>query len=374
MYVDKILLKNYRNIKETLLKLSPNLNIFTGNNGQGKTNLLEAIYILGTGSSHRTNIDRELINWNKEKTLIQSLLVRKDQELKLTLIINGSSKKVKVNDNPLNKVSELIGNLNVVLFSPEDLYLVKGGPALRRKFLNIEISQVSSYYHHILQEYKHVVKQRNNLLKDIREGKGNKELLDVWDEKLIDLGSKIIKKRIEVIDKLKILARLSQRRITNGSENLVLEYDSKLKEKLDDNKKNITLIFKQNLVNNRNIEIKRGYTLIGPHRDDLSLKVNDVDLRKYGSQGQQRTAALALKLSELEFMKSETGEYPILLLDDVFSELDEIRRQTLLNIIADKIQTFITTTDLNFSLDKINLESCNLYSVKKGQISKKGVK
>ncbi len=365
MYLKKIILKNYRNIEESLLEFNENLNILTGFNGQGKTNLLEAIYLLGTGSSHRNNIDRELINWKKDRALIQVLLFRRDQELILSLRLDGSQKIIEINNTPVGRVSELIGNLNVVLFSPEDLNLVKGGPAYRRKFLDVEISQVSSYYLYLLNKYRNVLKQRNKLLKDLREGKGDKVLLALWDEKLVEIGSKIINKRIKVVEKLKILARLSHRQITAGSENLTIEYETSLKEFKEN--KETEVIFKQNLVNNKKEEIMRGFTLVGPHRDDLVLKINEVDLRKYGSQGQQRTAALALKMAELEFMKSETGEYPILLLDDVFSELDQQRRNTLLGLIADKIQTFITTTDLN-DIGQIKQQNHKLYTVNKGKI------
>jgi DNA replication and repair protein RecF len=369
MYLEKIQIKNFRNLSETTLNLNKNLNFFIGQNGQGKTNLLELIYLLGTGQSHRTNIDKEMVNWKKDNALVQVMLVRRDQTLKLSLLIEGSKKKIKINNNPLEKFSELIGNLNVVLFSPEDLRLIKGGPGKRRKFLNIEVSQVSSYYHHLINKYKHVLKQRNNLLKEIRRKKTDNKLnmLEVWDEQLIELGSKIIKKRLEVIDKLKILARLSQRKITAGSEDLSLSYDSGLDGNIIKNE--ISIIFKENLVNNRKREIKRGYTLFGPHRADILLEINDVDVRKYGSQGQQRTVALALKLAELEFMKSETGEYPILLLDDVFSELDKSRRNTLLKTITEKIQTFITSTDLK-NIKKSNKENEQIFTVNTGKIEK----
>ncbi|MFW5998418.1 MAG: DNA replication/repair protein RecF [Halanaerobiaceae bacterium] len=344
MYLEKIFLKNYRNIKKNIIKLNPGINILIGDNGQGKTNFLESIYILGTGSSHRTNRDKELINWKKESTLIQVNLVKKDYSIKISLIIDNTSKKPKINDNPLEKFTELIGNLNVVLFSPEDLKLVKGSPANRRKFLNIEVSQVSSYYHKLLNKYNHVLKQRNNLLKNIRSNTSSNEMLEVWDEQLSELGAKIIKKRLEVIEKLKILARLNQRKITEGTENLSIEYKNSIKDNIEE-ENDIKVIFKQNLVNNRNKEIERGYTITGPHRDDLIFKINEKDVRKFGSQGQQRTVALSLKLAELEFMKSEIGEYPILLLDDVFSELDKKRKNTLINVIKNNIQTIITSTD-----------------------------
>lgn len=370
MFLEKIHLVNYRNIIETLHQLNPNINILLGYNGQGKTNFIESIYILGTGSSHKNNADRELINWQHQKALIRVLLKRRDQDLKISLLIDRSGKKAEINDTPLARISELIGNINVVLFSPEDLNLVKGGPYYRRRFIDLEISQVSPYYYYQLQKYNHVLKQRNNLLKEIRDKKSDDKLLEMWDQQLIETGSKIILKRIKVIDKLKILARLSQRQITNGSENLSVEYDLSLKEVLGDEEQT-RLIFKHLLTNNRKEEIKRGYTLFGPHRDDLVFKVNNVDIRKYGSQGQQRTTSLALKLAELEYMKSETGEYPILLLDDVFSELDQKRSNTLLNLIDGKIQTFITTTDLT-TLDNLKQDNYSFFQVEKGVLTLKG--
>jgi len=380
MYIEKILLKNYRNINKVFLKFNPNLNLLVGDNGQGKTNLLEAIYLLGTGTSHRTNRDKEMINWNQDQALIQVQLIKKDYELKMSLNIEGTTKKAKINDNTLDKLSEMMGSLNVVLFSPEDLKLVKGSPANRRKFIDIEVSQVSSYYHHLLNKYNHILKQRNNLLKKTgyvsksNSSNSSASMFEVWDEQLADIGSKIIKKRIEVIEKIKILARLHQRKITEGKENLEINYEDSIKGNLDknDSQQEIKVIFKKKLVNNRNKELNRGYTIFGPHRDDLIIKINEIDVRKYGSQGQQRTVALALKLAELEFMKSEIGEYPILLLDDVFSELDAKRKNTLIEVIKDNIQTFITSVNIN-SFKKFNFPEYDdhkfcFYKVKSGNI------
>jgi len=368
MYIEKILVKNFRNLHDILIELNKNLNVFTGANGQGKTNFLEAIYLLGTGESHRTNSDSELINWDKSQSLVQLKLIRKEQDIKITCKLMGKNKKIEINDNPLGKVSDLLGNLNVVLFSPEDLQLVKGGPSLRRNFINIEVSQVSNYYYKILKKYNHVLKQRNNLLKNLRNNnKKNIDILNVWDEQLIDLGSKVIKKRLQALEKLKILARLKQRQLTNGKENLSVIYDSSIKGNIYNG--DISLIFKKNLVNNKDKEIERGYTLFGPHRDDIIFEINNIDLRKFGSQGQQRTTALALKMAELEFMKSETGEYPVLLLDDVFSELDKNRREAMINIIEDKIQTFITTTEIKDLVD-INIFARDVFKVNRGEIKR----
>jgi len=374
MYLKKILCRQFRNFDELILDLNSNLNIFLGANGQGKTNLLEAIYILATADSHRTNVNSEMIKWESNQALVQSILSKRDGKIKLAMRFDSSGRKVELNDNPLSKINEIMGYLNVVLFSPEDLKLVKEGPSHRRNFIDLEISQVSRYYHHLMGKYNHILKQRNNLLKSIRDRNMSSEgdMLSIWDSQLSEIGSKIILKRIEVIDKLKILARLAQRQITEGSEDLELEYDISLEgfsRKLGEVE--LKKIFKDNLFKNREQEINRGYTVIGPHRDDLILKVNEKELRKYGSQGQQRTAALALKLAELEFMKSETGEYPVLLLDDVFSELDSSRRGTLLEVIADNIQTIITATDEE-NLSGLRNNSYNIYEVNQGRITGRG--
>jgi len=372
MHLERVLCRNFRNFNELILDLNPNLNIFLGANGQGKTNFLESIYLMATANSHRSSISSEMINWKEDKALVQLLLKRREGKIKLAMRLEKGGRVVEINDNPLDKVKELLGYLNAVLFSPEDLKLVKEGPSHRRDFIDLEISQVSRYYNHLLSKYDHILKQRNNLLKSIRDGKStDREMLAVWDEQLAVVGSKIILKRIEVIDKLKILARLSQRKITEGRENLELEYDISLNnfsKKMGEAE--LRELFIDELINKRDQEISRGYTVVGPHRDDLILKVNDMDLRKYGSQGQQRTAALSLKLAELEFMKSETGEYPVLLLDDVFSELDGLRRKALINIIADKIQTIITATD-GENLSGLKNNSYNVYQVKKGRIKKR---
>ncbi len=368
MYIKKIFLNNFRNLQNKKLNLNSGLNILIGNNGQGKTNFLESIYFMATAKSHRTNIDREMINWNKEKCLIQILIKKKNYEIKLLVSIKGSKKEIQINNTSVDKISELIGILNVVIFSPEDLELIKGGPANRRDFLDVEVSQVSPVYYDLLKKYNHILSQRNKLLKDFKMKKENQNnQLEIWDEQLINMGSKIIYKRIKVIDKLKILARLNQRKITGGIENLEMSYESSLgdiKYDLED----IKFIFNNKLVNNRKKEIDRGYTIYGPHRDDIKLEINKKDVRRYGSQGQQRTVALALKLSELEFMKSEIGEYPVLLLDDVFSELDFNRKKLLLNHINKNIQTILTDTEFNI-LNELS-DKASLFNVHQGKIKK----
>lgn len=369
MHLIQIYLKNYRNYLQEHLKFNRYLNIIVGKNAQGKTNLLEAIYILGTGISHRTNVNSELVNWDYNKFMIKGEAQINKQKFKLELSLKGRSKEAFINSNKLKKINQLMEYLNVVIFAPEDLNLVKGSPSRRRDFINLEISQISSYYRNLLKEYKKVLKQRNNLLKDIRDRRADSNNLAVWNQQLIKLGSKIIKKRLEALNKLSILAKLMQRKITDGKETLKLKYDTKLKIGHNSNLEEIKTEFENNLDRLQQKEIERGVTVIGPHRDDISLLVNDIDIRKFGSQGQQRTTALALKMAELEFMKAEVGEYPILLLDDVFSELDKDRSKHLLKIIENKIQTFITSTDLNeFSSIK---SKAKVFKIRDGSINGK---
>ena len=367
MYLSQLFLNNFRNYTEEYLQFNPNLNLIVGENAQGKTNLLEAIYLLGTGDSHRTNINSELVNWDQDGFYLKGELIKETQDYKLEIKLKGRSKEIRVNNNRLEKNSDLLGYLNIIIFSPEDLKLVKGSPSRRRKFINLELSQIKPYYKHTLKEYDQVVKQRNQLLKKIRDANAPQKMLEVWDQQLIDLGTKVIVNRLEAIEKLKGLARLMQRKLTDGAENLKMEYDSKLDINQTSSKKEIKTKFRATLEQKKSKEIERGVTTIGPHRDDISLVVNEIDVRKYGSQGQQRTTALALKLSELEFMKSEIGEYPVLLLDDVFSELDNKRSQYLLDTIKDKIQTFITNTNLK-RLSNLK-QRHNTYRIKNGSVT-----
>lgn len=369
MYVKHLELKNYRNYIALNLSLNKGLNIFFGENAQGKTNIVESIYYLSSMRSHRTNKDKELINWSKDKAYIGALIEKNFGENKLEFLLNSDGKRaVKVNGLKVNKSSEVLGTVNVVIFSPEDLKLVKEGPAIRRRFIDNELNQIRPKYHHALIQYNHVLMQRNNLLKSIERSPSLKSTAEVFSEQLAEYGAFITETRYEFIKKLSLISRLIHRKITNGREELDVVYqgDSLDKDLMDRNLiKNKLLKY---YIDNINYDIKKGFTLKGPHRDDILININGIDARIYGSQGQQRTAALSLKLSELEIIKSEVSEYPVLILDDVLSELDVKRQHFLLDALKE-IQTILTCTSLN-DIEDFHFENKEFYLVKEGTAQK----
>lgn len=343
MRIKQITLHNYRNYVQLDLQFNHNLNIFIGENAQGKTNIIEAIYYAAMGHSHRNNSDQELIKWNENSAVIKIDFARFgiDNQLKFTFS-DAKAKEIVYNCHPI-KQKDLVGVINVVLFSPEDLFLIKGAPAGRRRFIDIELSQANPVYYRQLLKYNRIVSQRNMLLKKIRERKANRELLDSWDIQLAEIAASIVSKRMDAVKKLNMLANLMHRKISHQRESLEIIYEINGMDKVIS--EDLISWYNNKLSDCRENDVMRGSTGIGPHRDDLILKVNQINLRSFGSQGQQRTGVLALKLAELEFIKSETGEYPVLLLDDVMSELDVVRREQLLLFIKERIQTFITATD-----------------------------
>lgn len=343
MRINKLVLRNFRNYSELSIGFKDNINILIGNNAQGKTNILEAMYLGAIGRSHRTSVESDLVRWSETMSAVEISFIRQDIDNKLLFKLKtDTAREIYFNEYPI-KLKELVGSLNIVLFSPEDLWLIKGVPALRRRFLDVEISQAVPTYYRYLMQYSRILSQRNNLLKKIRERKESASLLDSWDDQLAKAAVYIVNKRLESIKKLGMLANLMQRKLTASKENLTIVYKQANGEECIP--KDLYGWYLKKLVTLKNDDIMRGTTSVGPHRDDIILKVNDKDLRSFGSQGQQRTGILALKLAELEFLKSETGEYPILLMDDVMSELDIKRRQQLLLFIHNRIQTFITATD-----------------------------
>ena len=366
MQVLNIRLNDFRNYKE--LTISPHniINVFLGNNAQGKTNLLEAIQFASLGRSQRVQKEVDLIRWDQNQAIISISFQKFSVEQSIAFEISRDKpRRIILNEQPI-KIKQLIGKFNTVLFAPEDLFLVKGSPLNRRKFLDAEISQASPVYFSDLLTYNRVLTQRNSLLKLIKDGQAKSDSLALWNEQIAEVGIKVITKRLEAIKKINALADELQQKISTQLERLNIVYEFhglKDGEKLNLSKNSW---YHDKLINSQSNDIARGATSFGPHVDDLKLLINNRDLRSFGSQGQQRTAVLALKLAELEFLKEETSDYPILLLDDVMSELDVKRRTELLDFLnRQKIQTFITATDSAYFPSN---SKADFFSVKSGVI------
>ena len=328
MYINRITLKNFRNYKEQIVELNKNINIFYGDNAQGKTNLLEAISLCGFGKSFRTNKDKELIKKEEEYLKIQTEFQKEDRKGEIKVEISDK-KRVFLNDVKLKKLSEILGNINLVIFTPDDINLLKDGPSVRRRFLDMMIGQLRPSYVLNLNYYLKTLEQRNNFLKQRIH---NNEMLEIWNEKLAEYGEKIFLYRQEFIEKIKNKIKDIHREITN--ENIDIIYNSDCKNKNE---------YLEKLKRNKEIDYIKGYTSKGIHRDDFCVNINNEPVDIYGSQGQNRTAILSLKLAELNVIYEDIGEYPILLLDDFMSELDEKRISNFLNNIKN-IQVIITCT------------------------------
>ncbi len=368
MFVKQLSLEHYRNIERLQLQTDAPVNIIIGPNAQGKTNILESIFVLALTKSHRTHKDKELINWNAESARVLGEVDKKYGTTKLDLQINSRGKTARINGLEQRKLSGFIGSLNVVMFAPEDLEIVKGSPGVRRRFMDMELGQVHpSYLHHLLQ-YQKIVLQKNSAIKKMDvHNQAHQVMMDVWNQQLVEHGVRIIKIRQSFINKLQRWAEQIHSGITNGKENIRIEYRPSFE--CEDFQDETVLInqFMIKLSQVREQELRRGICLIGPHRDDLAFYINDKEVLAYGSQGQQRTTALSLKLAELELMCEEVGEYPVLLLDDVLSELDQFRQTQLIETFQDKVQTFITTTGIE-SINASKLTRAKLFHVLDGQV------
>ena len=353
MYIDKIKLNNFRNYIEEEINLDKNINIFYGNNAQGKTNILESIYLCAIGKSYRTNKDREIININKEFSKVEINYSKKDREGKIKLEISDK-KNLYLNDIRLKKISEILGNINIVLFNPDDINIFKEGPSKRRRILDIMISQLRPSYVYNLNMYLKILEQRNNYLKQIKYENKREEMLDVWDTQITKYAEIINLYRKEFTEKIKEKIVDIHKKITDNKEEIKIEYISDFTNQEE---------FLKEIKNSRKIDIIKGYTGKGIHRDDLKLFINDKEIGIYGSQGQHRSAILSIKLSELQIIKDETEENPILLLDDFMSELDKIRRQNFLEDVKDT-QIIITCTD------KLELKNKNkkIFFVENGKV------
>ena len=353
MWISKIKIKNFRNYIDEEISLNRNINIFYGENAQGKTNIIESIFLCGMGKSFRAKKDIEMINFNSQNSMIEVEFRKSDREGKIKIEL-GNKKNIYLNDVKLKKLSELLGNINLVIFTPEDINILKGSPQNRRRFLDIMISQLRPNYLNCLNLYLKTLEQRNNYLRQIKDEKKDENLLDIWDEKLAEYAINIYKYRKEFIKKLQQKIEIIHNKITENKEEINIEYISQCKEKEE---------FLKALKERRKLDIIKGFTTKGVHRDDFIIYINGKEVGIYGSQGQNRTAMLSLKLSELKVIYDEIGEEPILLLDDFMSELDRKRRKSFLENIKDT-QVIITCTE-KFALE--NLKSFS-YNVKNGKI------
>ena len=368
MKLTELNLHHFRNYDEDQVEFSPQINVLIGENAQGKTNLLESIYVLAMTRSHRTNNDRELIEFVKDAAQIKGTVQRELGSLKLELDIGKHGKKAKANHLEKARLSEYLGQLNVILFAPEDLALVKGAPTVRRRFIDMEFGQVSPKYLHDLTQYRDILKQRNRYLKQLQSHEAQDQLyLEVLSEQLAAVGGAIISQRVKFLSELEGYAQELHQSITQGRENLTFEYSSAVKDASTLTEVELSEALMDLYRQNQSKEIFQGTTLYGPHRDDVRFLINHKNVQTYGSQGQQRTTALSVKLAEIDLMKNQTGEYPILLLDDVLSELDGARQTHLLKTIQDKVQTFLTTPGLS-DVARNLIKEPRIFHIRDGQI------
>jgi len=346
MYIKKLKVQNFRNYEEQEIEFNKNINVIYGDNAQGKTNILEAIFLTSFGKSFRTTKEKEIINKDKDFAKVYVEYEKEDRDGKIQITL-ADKKEIKINGVKIKKLSELLGTVNIVIFTPDDMDILKDGPQQRRRFLDMMIGQIRTNYVHNLNSYIKTLEQRNNYLKSRSI---NEAMLDIWDEKLAEYGEKIYQYRNEYIEKIKLKIKDIHKEITDEDISIVYKSDCENKEK-----------YLKKLKENRELDKLKGYTSKGTHKDDFKVLINGEDVRIYGSQGQNRTSILSLKLAELQVIHDEIGEYPILLLDDFMSELDEKRIKKFLQNI-ENIQVIITCTR------PIEIENSKLFNVIKGKI------
>ncbi len=365
MHITRIKLNNFRNYEAGEIAPCPGVTVLYGNNAQGKTAMVEAVILCCTGRSHRTPRDKELIRWEQPGGHVRVEVERNDGSHEIDLALNPATRKtVKIGGRTLQRTGELMGHLNGVLFAPEDLRIVKDGPAERRRFIDMELSQIRPGYYYALQHYTRALTQRNCLLREIALKPGLRDTLDEWDAQIAKYGADIMERRRNFIARISESAEESHREISGGAERLTAAYQPSILSEESGAALQATILRALKL--SRENDIRRGTSTVGPHRDDLMLLLSGMDVRVYGSQGQQRTAALSLKLAELDIMHKEIGEWPVLLLDDVMSELDPGRRRQLLKRF-EGVQTIVTCTDMS---DLAEAEIGAAYRVENGTIQR----
>ena len=370
MKIEHIKLTNFRNYDELELDFNPNINIIVGNNGQGKTNILESIYVLSLSKSNRDGYDSDMIKFEKESLSLEGKIIDNDLIKKLRVDITPNKKRVFINNKEIHKIKDYISNFCVISFVPTDLDIIKGSPSVRRNLLNIDISQLYNNYITYLNEYNKIIKIRNDYLKKLYiNNNSDFRYLDVINEKMIEKADKIYEYRFKFIEEINKNIADIYKKIT-GLDGLTIKYDNTLG--LDSyDKEKIKETYLKKLKKHLNQEMMQGISLIGPHRDDFTFYLDNVDMKVYSSQGQQRMAIIAFKISELSYYKKIIGSYPVLLLDDIFSEIDIKKRNKIINFLKKDIQTIITTTDIN-DISKKLLDNAVIYNISDKKITKKG--
>lgn len=362
MFIKSLELKDYRNYNSLSMDFSQGVNILYGDNAQGKTNILESLYMCGTTKSHRNSKDKEVIRFGQEESHIRVLIENKGVSRKIDLHLKkNKAKGAAIDGIPIKKSSELLGVVNYVFFSPEDLSIIKNGPSERRHFLDMELCQLDKVYFYHLSNYQKIINQRNNLLKQISFNRKLLDTINVWDEQLVFHGIKVMEGRENFIKTLNPIVSNIHRQLTGGKESLTLKYEPNTSKES----------FMKKLEESRERDIAAKATGTGPHRDDISFCLETMDIRRFGSQGQQRTAALSLKIAEIEVVKSVTGDDPVLLLDDVLSELDRKRQNYLLGNIYN-IQTIITCTGLEEMVQN-RIQCDRIFKVTEGTVTNENI-
>ena len=362
MKIESIKLENFRNYESLFLSFHEGTNLFYGDNAQGKTNILESVYLCGTTKSHRDSRDREIIKLDQEESHIRMILSKHEISYQIDMHLKrNKAKGIAINGIPIRRASELIGLGNFIFFSPEDLNIIKNGPSERRRFLDMELCQLNRIYVHNLTNYNRILMQRNRLLKDISFHPEYEDMLDIWDRQMVEYGCQVIRSRDEFVKQLNEIIYEIHKKLSGDREDLKLSYEKNVSEQE----------FDRQLRKSRERDVKLKVSHTGPHRDDLVFNIKNIDLRKYGSQGQQRTTALSLKLAESEVVKKKSKDTPVLLLDDVLSELDGNRQRYLLESIND-VQTLITCTGVE-DFVKNHFQIDRLYHVKNGIVTRQEI-
>lgn len=370
MRIERLKLTNFRNYSSLEIKLSPKINLFIGNNGEGKTNILESIYILSLTKSNRPGVEENLIKFNEEIAKIEGLVNDADLLRKQEVHITKNKKQMFINNKEIRRNRDYISNLLVIAFTPQDLEIIKGAPNIRRNMLNIDISQLHNNYITYLNEYNQIIKIRNEYLKKMNlNGNSDSRYLDVLNNSMISKAIKIYEERFNFFNKVNKLLPGIFKKIT-GISGLTIYFNNSIGVN-EFNSDEITKKMQAKLKRNLNVELMQGMTLSGPHRDDFIFMMGDIDMKNFASQGQQRMAVIALKICEIYLFKEEKGEYPVLLLDDIFSEIDSKKRNKIIKFLQGDIQSIITTTDIN-DIDSSILMDASIYNVKNMKVTKKG--